>query len=85
MYINTSFSENVFNTSKNLEHKKFAQQIIKELGEKLKEAYIKIDPEFDNVYHYHFKCNLKKIADYKNLSKYLNQFRNLDCIKKTLF
>ena len=37
---------------------------------------------FDNVYHYHFKCNLKKIADYKNLSKYLNQFRKLDCIKK---
>mgnify|MGYP006227607609 FL=1 len=40
---------------------------------------------FDNVYHYHFKCNLKKIADYKNLSKYLNQFRKLDCIKKTTF
>ena len=40
---------------------------------------------FDNVYHYHFKCNLKKIADYKNLSKYLNQFKKLDFIKRTTF
>jgi glutathionyl-hydroquinone reductase len=26
---------------------------------------------FDVVYHYHFKCNLRRIADYPNLSNYL--------------
>ena len=40
---------------------------------------------FDNVYHYHFKCNLKKISDYKNLSRYLEQFRKLNCVKQTTF
>ena len=58
------------------------------VGNQLTEADIRLVTtllRFDNVYHYHFKCNLKKIADYKNLSKYLNQFRKLDCIKKTTF
>ena len=26
---------------------------------------------FDPVYHYHFKCNVKRVADYPNLSSYL--------------
>jgi glutathionyl-hydroquinone reductase len=26
---------------------------------------------FDPVYHYHFKCNLRKVADYPNISAYL--------------
>ena len=58
------------------------------VGNQLTEADIRLVTtllRFDNVYHYHFKCNLKRIADYKNLSKYLNQFRKLDCIKKTTF
>ena len=58
------------------------------VGNQLTEADIRLVTtllRFDNVYHYHFKCNLKKIADYKNLSEYLNQFRKLDCIKKTTF
>jgi putative glutathione S-transferase len=28
---------------------------------------------FDAVYHYHFKCNLRKIADYPHLSGYLRE------------
>ena len=28
---------------------------------------------FDPVYHYHFKCNLRKIRDYPNLSNYLRE------------
>lgn len=28
---------------------------------------------FDPVYHYHFKCNLRKIRDYPNLSGYLRE------------
>ncbi|MCC6887166.1 MAG: glutathione S-transferase family protein [Hyphomicrobiales bacterium] len=46
---------------------------------------------FDPVYHYHFKCNLKRIIDYPNLSNYLRDLYqrpgvaatvNLDHIKR---
>jgi putative glutathione S-transferase len=46
---------------------------------------------FDAVYHYHFKCNLKRIIDYPNLSNYLRDLYqrpgvaetvNLDHIKR---
>jgi putative glutathione S-transferase len=49
---------------------------------------------FDVVYHYHFKCNLRRIADYPALSSYLRdvfQMRgvsetcNLDHIKRHYF
>ena len=58
------------------------------VGNQLTEADIRLVTtllRFDNVYHYHFKCNLKKISDYKNLSRYLEQFKKLDCIKRTTF
>jgi glutathionyl-hydroquinone reductase len=32
---------------------------------------------FDPVYHYHFKCNLKRIADYPNLSGFLREMYQL--------
>lgn len=28
---------------------------------------------FDAVYHGHFKCNLRRIADYPNLSRYMRE------------
>ncbi|MPZ38133.1 MAG: glutathione S-transferase family protein [Rhizobiales bacterium] len=46
---------------------------------------------FDAVYHYHFKCNLKRIVDYPNLSNYVRDLYqqpgvaetvNLDHIKR---
>jgi putative glutathione S-transferase len=46
---------------------------------------------FDAVYHYHFKCNLKRIIDYPNLSNYVRDLYqqpgvaetvNLDHIKR---
>lgn len=49
---------------------------------------------FDLVYHYHFKCNLKRIADYPALSAYLRDIYqmpgvaetcNLDHIKRHYF
>ncbi|HEX3774482.1 MAG TPA: glutathione S-transferase family protein [Polyangiaceae bacterium] len=44
------------------------------LGEQLSEADICFFTtllRFDPVYHYHFKCNLRRIADYRALSGYL--------------
>jgi len=38
---------------------------------------------FDAVYYVHFKCNGKKISEYKNLSKYLLRLYNLDAVKAT--
>jgi len=39
---------------------------------------------FDSVYVGHFKCNLKRIADYKNLFPYLKRLYNLPGIKETV-
>ena len=44
------------------------------VGNVLTEADIRLVPtliRFDCVYYLHFKCNLKKINDYKNISRYL--------------
>jgi glutathionyl-hydroquinone reductase len=63
-------------------------------GERLTEADIRVFvtlARFDAAYHGQFKCNLRRIADYPNLSAYLNRliaipaFRdtfNLDHIKR---
>lgn len=43
-------------------------------GELLTEADVRLFPtlvRFDAVYHQHFKCSLKRIADFPNLSEYL--------------
>ncbi len=39
---------------------------------------------FDAVYVAHFKCNLRRIADYPNLSRYLIQLYHLPGIKETI-
>ena len=44
------------------------------VGGQLTEADIRLFTtlvRFDPVYHYHFKCNLRRIADYPNLSNYV--------------
>lgn len=38
---------------------------------------------FDPVYHGHFKCNLKMIREYKNLSRYLLDLYSLKAFKET--
>ena len=40
---------------------------------------------FDLVYHYHFKCNLKKISEYKNINSYLKRLQKIPAIKNTTF
>ncbi len=39
---------------------------------------------FDPVYHGHFKCNLKRIADYENLSGYLRELYQVPGIAETV-
>lgn len=39
---------------------------------------------FDAVYHGHFKCNLRRIADYPNLSRYLRDLYSVPGIAETV-
>ena len=39
---------------------------------------------FDAVYYGHFKCNLKRIADYTNLSKYVRELYQIAGVKETV-
>ena len=57
-------------------------------GSKLTEADIRLVAtliRFDLVYHYHFKCNLKKISEYKNINSYLKRLQKIPAIKNTTF
>ena len=56
------------------------------VGNILTEADIRLVPtliRFDCVYYFHFKCNLKKISEYKNISRYLRNLFEEDAIKST--
>ena len=56
------------------------------IGNRLTEADIRLLPtllRFDLVYYVHFKCSQKRIADYKNLSRYSKNLYQLDAIKST--
>ena len=56
------------------------------VGDILTEADIRLVPtliRFDRVYYFHFKCNLKKISEYKNISRYLRNLFEEDAIKST--
>ncbi|MDO9125705.1 MAG: glutathione S-transferase C-terminal domain-containing protein, partial [Parvibaculum sp.] len=39
---------------------------------------------FDAVYHGHFKCNLRRIADYPNLSNYLRELYQVPGVAETV-
>lgn len=39
---------------------------------------------FDTVYHYHFKCNIRRIEDYPNLSNYLRDLYQIPAIGSTV-
>lgn len=56
------------------------------VGNQLTEADIRLLTtliRFDSVYYVHFKCNVKKISEYKNLSAYLQRFLELEAVKST--
>ncbi|GEQ32536.1 glutathione S-transferase family protein [Marinilactibacillus psychrotolerans] len=39
---------------------------------------------FDSAYHGHFKCNIRRIVDYKNLWRYTRELYNEPGVKKTV-
>ena len=56
------------------------------VGNQLTEADIRLIPtllRFDSVYHVHFKCNLKKISEFKNISHYVKKLFNIPAIHST--
>ncbi len=56
------------------------------LGDRLTEADIKLIPtllRFDVVYVSHFKCNLRRIIDYKNLSRYVADMLEILAVRET--
>jgi putative glutathione S-transferase len=57
------------------------------LCDELLECYLSLFPtllRFDPVYVGHFKCNKKRIYDYPNLSRYLNEIKNNPSINPTI-
>jgi putative glutathione S-transferase len=56
------------------------------IGDTLTEADLRLIPtllRFDIVYVTHFKCNIRRIKDYKNLSRYTKELYELSAIKET--
>jgi len=57
------------------------------VGDRLTEADLRLFPtliRFDSVYVGHFKCNLKRIEDYANLSNYVRDIYQVPGIKETV-
>lgn len=56
------------------------------VGDTLTEADLRLIPtllRFDIVYYTHFKCNIRRIRDYKNLSRYTKNLFQLPAVKST--
>eukprot|EP00179_Madagascaria_erythrocladioides_P010008 CAMPEP_0198324742 /NCGR_PEP_ID=MMETSP1450-20131203/12683_1 /TAXON_ID=753684 ORGANISM="Madagascaria erythrocladiodes, Strain CCMP3234" /NCGR_SAMPLE_ID=MMETSP1450 /ASSEMBLY_ACC=CAM_ASM_001115 /LENGTH=327 /DNA_ID=CAMNT_0044028567 /DNA_START=60 /DNA_END=1043 /DNA_ORIENTATION=+ len=56
-------------------------------GDTFTEADLRLFPtlaRFDVAYHYAFKCNLKKISDYKNLWPYARELYQMPGVKDTV-
>jgi putative glutathione S-transferase len=57
------------------------------VGERFSEADLRLFPtlvRFDAVYYSHFKCNLRRIADYHNLSNYLREIYQMPGVAETV-
>lgn len=64
-----------------LENKRFL------IGDEPTEADWRLFPtlvRFDSVYYGHFKCNLKRLVDYKNLWRYTRELYNWPGVKSTV-
>ena len=56
-------------------------------GDRLTEADLRLFPtvvRFDPVYHGHFKCNLRRIADYPNLSGWMREIYQTSGVAETV-
>ena len=77
----TKLFEALDQLDKRLEDKRFL------LGDQLTEADWRLFVtliRFDSVYHGHFKCNLKRIVDYKNLWRYTRELYNYRGVAETI-
>lgn len=57
------------------------------MGDVLTESDIRLFPtliRFDAVYYIHFKCCLRRISDFKNISRYINDVLNIDGVRETV-
>lgn len=75
----------LFETLEKLEQRLSKQRYL--VGEQLTEADWRLFTtlvRFDPVYVGHFKCNIKRIADYPNLSGYLRELYQHDGVKQTV-
>ena len=57
------------------------------MGDRFTEADLRLFPtlvRFDAVYYSHFKCNLRRIADYHNLSNYLREIYQMAGVAETV-
>ena len=57
------------------------------VGDEFTEADLRLFPtlvRFDAVYYSHFKCNLRRIADYHNLSNYLREIYQMPGVSETV-
>ena len=83
----SSYDEAVTKLFKSLDHlelKLEGQRFL--LGEDLTEADLRLIPtllRFDLVYFTHFKCNIRRIKDYKNLSRYTLDLYKMKAIEET--
>ena len=56
------------------------------VGDKLTEADIRLVTtliRFDPVYVTHFKCNMRRLVDYPNISRYLSSLMQIEAVKDT--
>ncbi|HIP77332.1 MAG TPA: glutathione S-transferase family protein, partial [Kiloniellaceae bacterium] len=75
----------LFATLDDLEARLSGQRYL--VGERLTEADWRLFTtllRFDPVYHGHFKCNLRRIADYPNLSNYLRDLYQVAGVAETV-
>jgi glutathionyl-hydroquinone reductase len=57
------------------------------VGDRFTEADLRLFPtlvRFDAVYYSHFKCNLRRLADYHNLSNYTREFYQMPGVAETV-
>jgi len=77
--------DRLFNELENVENILSAQRYL--LGSEITEADWRLFTtliRFDAVYAGHFKCNLKRIADYPNLSNYVRELYQIEGIAETV-
>jgi len=80
----TSFRR-LFGALDDIEHRLGHRRYL--VSDRFTEADLRLFPtlvRFDAVYYSHFKCNLRRIADYHNLSNYLHEIYQMPGVAETV-